>query len=131
MRRGRALFLIVAAGGFAMTPAAAAPQGCEVTTLGNTGGACRYTATGPGSFEVKTLSGYRIEASDDGGKTWHALASKIARPGMLLDGFANEKGTFASKAGELISVAIAQATWDSPNGTIRYQDGQIKAGDAA
>ncbi len=105
-------------------PARAASGGCEVVTAGQSVGSCRYTATGPGTYDVETLSGFRIEVSDDNGVSFHPLASHFGT-GDVVSAIAAETGPLATKAGELVQISILQAI--TPAGT-RYQDGHIKAG---
>jgi hypothetical protein len=121
-------------------PARAAPAGCEIIATGNGNTSCRYTAAGVGTYEVQSWSGFRIQVSTDGGLHWLTLVARTAPPNTLTGGVSYESGALATTAGQLVDVAIQVATWTPPPtspplppspGTIRYQDGRIKAGDAA
>jgi len=113
-----------------VTPSRAAPGSCQVIAIGRGVGSCRYSATGPGTFEVKTASGFVITAFD--GTKWRTVASQVAGHTNPTTAVAVTSGTLATTDGDLVDVAIAVATITLPNGieVARWQDGTIKAGDA-
>ena len=101
------------------------PTGCEVIASGIGRGNCRYTANGPGTYEVATLSGFRITA-------WHAdgtaetLASATGTTDRPHTAVAVRGGDLATRAGDLVDVAIGVAR---SNG-MTYMNGYAKAGPA-
>lgn len=104
--------------------------GCEVVATGYPGtpGGCRYTAGGPGTFDVQTISGFIISASSDGGKTWRTLTSQPGQHNDPLSGVVVRQGVLASKKGDIVVAAITIGSMDTTDGTLRYQDGRIHAG---
>lgn len=114
---------------FLVAPPATAAGGCEVFTTGHPSqpGNCRYVASGPGSYEVRTLSGFRIMASSDGGASWRTLAARVSERNQPHTGIVYGSGTLDTKAGELVDVAIGIGTQDTSFGTLRYQDGWLRA----
>jgi hypothetical protein len=124
-----ASFVLVAASGTGIGQAA---TGCAVTATGYPGsaGSCRYIASGPGTYKVRSLSGFRIMASADEGVSWRTVAAKVGIPNQPASGLAFQEGTIATAAGELVDVAVGITWHDTPQGTIRYQDGTLEAADA-
>ena len=108
---------------------ASASGGCEVFTTGHPSqpGNCRYIATGPGAYEVRTLSGFRIMASADGGTTWRTLAARVSERNQPHTGVVIGSGELDTRAGELVDVAIGVGTQDTSQGPLRYQDGTLRA----
>lgn len=115
--------------GSAVTPASAA-SGCSVTATGYPGtpGHCRYVADGPGRFEVRSLSGFRISVSSNDGVSWRTLVAQVAIPNQPHTGIVAAEGILQTKPGELVDVAIGVSWYDGPSGRLRYQDGTATAG---
>lgn len=113
------------------TPAQAA--GCQKVATGLPGGgACRYTATGPGVFAVATTSGFRVQYLRAGNIAWTTVDAQVAVPNQPQSGVAIKVGEIPSVEGDLVEVSIGTATiYDGNTGTtIRYQDGVIAGNDA-
>lgn len=112
------------------SPAPAAPTSCAVTATGHpsAAGNCRYVATGPGVYAVRTLTGFRIMASADDGVSWRTVAAAVAQPNKPWTGVVVAEGQIDTRAGELVDVAIGITWQDLPDGKLRYQDGTLTAG---
>lgn len=108
-------------------PAAAEATSCSVTAIGAAPGNCRYRASGPGVYEVRTISGFRIMASADEGVSWRTLVAQTAIPNQPLTGIAIREGTIATAAGDLVDVSIGITWMDTSQGRHRYQDGTLEA----
>ena len=112
-----------------LAPVRAEAAGCAVTATGHPTmrGNCRYIATGPSSFTVRTLSGYRIMVSDDDGVSWRTLSAKTAVPNRPETGVAAIDGIVNTKPGQLVDISIGVSWITTMNGDLRYTDGTISA----
>jgi hypothetical protein len=117
--------------GLALGCARAAPPGCQVIAYGVNSGSCEYYSQGPGTYEVETVSGFRIRASSDNGVHWTTLVYQTAGPNNPASGIGYMTGPLDTQPGQLVDVAIQVGAIIKPDGTpaYRYQDGRIKAGD--
>lgn len=118
------------------SPAQAA--GCQKVATGLPGGgACRYTATGPGVFAVATTSGYRVQYLRPGTTVWKTVAAQVAVPNQPQTGIAVTAGEIPSLPGDLVEVSIGTASSTTPGcpqappcyTTLSYQDGFIMGND--
>lgn len=115
----------------ALQPARAA--GCQVLATGHPSipNSCRYVATGPGEFEVATISGFRIQILDPEPRRG-TLVAQTAEPDMPITGIAVTAGSVETRPGDVveISIGIAQVDPGQDMDPFRYQDGVIRARDA-
>lgn len=124
---------------FAVVAALATPAGvraeekpgCDVTTTGlpGTPGNCRYVAGGPGRFEVRSASGFRISIYDPVKRVWRTAVAQ-GRRNDPVSAVAVTSGTIPSKPGETVDLAVGIQAQDHPAGAFLYQDGRIEGGDS-
>lgn len=111
---------------------AQAANGCQKIATGLPGGgACRYTATGPGVFTVATTSGFRVQYLRAGDTIWKTVDAQVALVNQPLTGIAVKAGEIPSIAGDLIEVSIGTGRiYEGNTGrNIFYQDGFIAGND--
>jgi hypothetical protein len=111
-----------------------AANGCQKIATGlpgSGGGACRYTAAGPGVFAVATASGFRVQYLRPGAEQWVTVAAQVAIPNQPHTGVAVRTGEIPSIAGDLVEVSIGTAQVTEPNTgqTLRWMDGVIAGND--
>lgn len=109
-----------------------AANGCyKIATGLPGGGACRYTATGPGVFQVTTTSGFRVMYLRPGAEHWVTVAAQVANNNQPQTGIAVRAGEIPSINGDLVEVSIGTAQVTEPNTgtTLRWMDGVIAGHD--
>lgn len=115
-----------------------AENGCQKIATGLPGGgACRYTATGPGVFAVSTISGFRVQYLRPGTTTWKTVDALVAVPNQPHSGVIAKVGEIPTLEGDLVEVSIGTASLTTPgcpqsppcNTTLRWQDGFIAGND--